>query len=457
MAEVRGSVLVGLTAQPKGTGAQNPILAFAATSTRLWREQASEDLDPEWWDGVSWRDAAGHTADERWPYDANARDREASYTTRIALVIRPDGTVLSGAAHPPFTSGSPLHVRGDHREFLPITGGVGAAAWLPSGDLAVGGVLGAGGGLPLHGVAVQRGVMIDHLSGGVSADSGTAWVATLCARHDTLIAGGWFSRAGAVTAHSIAQWDGEQWQALGDGVRGDSARVEALLPWHGELIAAGNFTQAGGGSAANIARWDGATWSPLGTGLDGPVYALAGYNGDLIAGGAFTHAGPTEVPGVARWRGGAWQSLDGADAGVLGGEVRALAAWNGSLYLGGLFTSVGYASGRLPSTYVARWRDDGRTAPDAPPLRPARIVTVTGTPTTRVSRLTYELPQSSVVRATLYDIGGRQARVLVDAPQTAGSHVIEWRADDPALPAGVYRLVIDANGARTVRPVVVLR
>jgi hypothetical protein len=60
----------------------------------------------------------------------------------------------------------------------------------------------------------------------------------------------------------------------------------AVLP-SGDLIAGGYFTTAGGVSANRIARWNGTSWSALGTGMNSwRSYALAVLpNGDLIAGG----------------------------------------------------------------------------------------------------------------------------------------------------------------------------
>ncbi len=230
-----------------------------------------------------------------------------------------------------------------------------------------------------------------------------------------------------------------------------------MLDWRGGLVAAGAFASAGGVAAANIAVWDGRGWSPLGAGFDGPVYALTEYRGEVIAAGDFTHSGATPVRGVARWRGGAWLALDDAGGGVSGGAVRALATWRGALWLGGEFTAVVDHEAAQLSSYIARWRDDDLAGDDLPPRRAPRIVALSGLPTQRISRVTYDLPQAGIVRIALYDIAGRRAHEIAHAFQSPGPHTAEWRADAAGLTSGVYRLVIDADGMQTARAVVVVR
>ncbi|HZN37307.1 MAG TPA: hypothetical protein VFD82_00815, partial [Planctomycetota bacterium] len=109
-----------------------------------------------------------------------------------------------------------------------------------------------------------------------------------------LVAGGWFTAAGGVSASRIARWDGAFWSSLGAGIGGSVySQVEAMrvLP-NGDLLVAGDFASAGGVSAANVARWNGNAWSPIDGGTDGPVRCLASLtNGDVVAGGAFFTAG----------------------------------------------------------------------------------------------------------------------------------------------------------------------
>lgn len=168
---------------------------------------------------------------------------------------------------------------------------------------------------------------------------------------DGLVVAGRFSAAGGTAATNIALWDGSTWQALGDGLGGDTNDVVHALAVHDEaLIAAGEFRHAGGAAVNHIARWDGHNWSPLGpadTGMDRTVRALAVYQGELVAGGDFGQAGSITAHHIARWNGGSWLPLaSGLDA-----EVEALAVFDGALYAGGLF----FWAGNVKATGMARW------------------------------------------------------------------------------------------------------
>ena len=117
-----------------------------------------------------------------------------------------------------------------------------------------------------------------------------------------LIAGGYFTTAGGVTANYIARWDGSSWQPLGSGT---NSAVISLTVYNGELIAGGFFTTAGGVAANYIARWNGSTWQPLGSGRDNLVISLTVFNGELIAGG-WNSGFPIDYS-MARWDGSTWQ------------------------------------------------------------------------------------------------------------------------------------------------------
>jgi hypothetical protein len=73
----------------------------------------------------------------------------------------------------------------------------------------------------------------------------------------SLVAGGDFRRAGALTVNGIARWDGSAWAAFGTGVGITSLfGVFALAVHHsGELIAGGMFLSAGGVVSRSFARW----------------------------------------------------------------------------------------------------------------------------------------------------------------------------------------------------------
>ena len=106
-------------------------------------------------------------------------------------------------------------------------------------------------------------------------------------------AGGWFTTAGGMPANYIAKWDGVTWHPLGSGNWGDFyPYVSVLLVGpDGTLYAGGDFTTPGGVAANRIAERDGSQWSALGEGLNMDVSALVlDEAGNLYAGGAFWSA-----------------------------------------------------------------------------------------------------------------------------------------------------------------------
>ncbi len=59
------------------------------------------------------------------------------------------------------------------------------------------------------------------------------------------------------------------------------------------------------------------------------------------------------------------------------------------------------------------------------------------------TQITFDVPKASVVRLEVFDVMGRSAEVLLDAPLLQGSHVVTWRADD--FSSGVYVVRLDAG------------
>ena len=179
-----------------------------------------------------------------------------------------------------------------------MNGGVYALA-VYNGQLIAGGYFTTAGGVSANCIAAWDGSSWTPLGAGMNEG-----VFALAVYDGQLTAGGYFTGAQDVIAHRIAAWDGSWWCPLGTGMVG---QVAALAEYNGRLIAGGYFTTAGGVSANCIAAWDGSSWSPLGTGMDSApifefgVYALAEYNGQLIAGGDFIRAGGVTVYGIAGW------------------------------------------------------------------------------------------------------------------------------------------------------------
>ncbi|MCC5840188.1 MAG: hypothetical protein JJT96_08690 [Opitutales bacterium] len=215
-----------------------------------------------------------------------------------------------------------------------------------------------------------------------------------------LIAGGFFSEIGGVSAGRVAQWDGSAWTPLGDGF--SSGTVWALSTdsptffpviagmtsgdrvygWNGSewttlgggfsngvvydfltadvgdgnrLLAAGSF-----GSPARVAQYNSSSdsWESIGSGfVNGTVRALAeyGFGNDraVYAAGSFTTGGGSPANRIARWNGSSWVPVGGSP--FENGIIYALAVFDDGtgphLYAGGSFT---VANGSVADR-VARW------------------------------------------------------------------------------------------------------
>ena len=99
--------------------------------------------------------------------------------------------------------------------------------------------------------------------------------------------------------------------------------------------------------------------------------------------------------------------------------------------------------------------DAGIHLPTEVSLAPPRPNPARGTTT-----LAFSLPQAGPVRLALYDVSGRQVRVLVDGAQPAGDQAAIWDLRDDAgraVGAGLYLARLEAGGRRLTQRVLALR
>ena len=78
-------------------------------------------------------------------------------------------------------------------------------------------------------------------------------------------------------------------------------------------------------------------------------------------------------------------------------------------------------------------------------------------PTTKIS---YDLPEASVVSLSIFDLMGREVRTMINSEQTAGFKNIQWNATDnlgKSVPAGMYIYTIQAGEFRQTRKMVLLK
>jgi len=230
------------------------------------------------------------------------------------------------------------------------------------------------GGVPASRIARWDGTSWSTLGSGLNSNPyyPSPFVSALMVYDDgtgggpALYAGGYFHRAGDVSANYVAKWDGISWSGLGSGIGGEYSYVYALTVYDDgagagpALYVGGLFYVAGGAPANYVAKWDGASWSALGSGMNNEVYSLAVYDDGmgggpaLYAGGHFTIAGGVLVSRIAKWDGASWSAVGN---GMTGGDVHALAVHDDgtgggpALYAGGGFTTAG----GVPANHIARW------------------------------------------------------------------------------------------------------
>jgi hypothetical protein len=75
-------------------------------------------------------------------------------------------------------------------------------------------------------------------------------------------------------------------------------------------------------------------------------------------------------------------------------------------------------------------------------------------PVSSSATITYRLEEASTVSLALYDLCGKQVKILVDGPQKSGSHTVNWNARE--INPGVYFYRLTAGGLSLVRKCIVL-
>ncbi len=206
-----------------------------------------------------------------------------------------------------------------------------AGEWDPDGDgprgteLLLGGGFSIPGNNTVYGLATWDGTAYRGFSaGGGGGGGGPGFVRAIAflPNGDLIVGGGFQPINGVPGSANIARWDraAGTWNALGTGLGGGSdVESIAVLP-DGRIVAAGTFFFVDGQVIRNLAIWDGTTWSqlpgldwypPLSTG-DVRVSAIAARpNGDLIVAGYFGLAGGHIVDHIAMWNDQGWHPMAG--------------------------------------------------------------------------------------------------------------------------------------------------
>lgn len=107
------------------------------------------------------------------------------------------------------------------------------------------------------------------------------------------------------TAH-LYKFDGTQWVKPTQNINTVSKGINKMVVWNDTLIAAGFFSKAGTRNVSNIATFEGTSWDFLGTqpsseGANNEITDLEVLNNDLFISGKFTHVGGFHTGSIAKW------------------------------------------------------------------------------------------------------------------------------------------------------------
>lgn len=245
---------------------------------------------------------------------------------------------------------------------------------VPGPEVYVGGHLNLAGGYAVNKIARWDGQSWQAQGEGIAAPGLAVIVYAIEAfddgsgRGSDLYAGGFFG----FSNENLRRWDGRAWTAVPDL----NGTVQDLLAYDDgrglALFVAGGLEFAGIVASRNLARWDGRQWSEVGGGMDGTVYALLPFDDGtgikLYAAGSFDKAGGAAAVGIARWDGEMWTAVGAlADA-----ALRALIVHDDgegpALYAGG---QMSFSPSQTMVNRVARWTGvawESRSAISSEPL-----------------------------------------------------------------------------------------
>ncbi|MFN0134141.1 MAG: hypothetical protein ACKVW3_16625 [Phycisphaerales bacterium] len=193
-----------------------------------------------------------------------------------------------------------------------------------------------------------------------------------------LVVAGRFNRAGSVPVLNVAQWDGQNWQAMGQGI--SAAGIGAfsfaefdpdgvgLQPSSLVIAGAEGFTVPPDTQFTYTARWDGVEWTRIPFGVNGPynIFDIEVFDEDGVGGAPPRLFAATDgFSGLYRWDGVEWTVVGGGlRSGNHLGDALAVVDEDGpgpgraALFVGGFFTMAG----NTPANYIARWDGQQFTA-----------------------------------------------------------------------------------------------
>ncbi|MCL4549721.1 MAG: SpaA isopeptide-forming pilin-related protein [Bacteroidetes bacterium] len=391
---------------------------------------------------------------------------------------------------------------------LGVNGQINAMA-VNGNEIYIGGQFNSAGGVSVKNIAKWDGINWSDIGGGING-----WVSEILVVGNKVYFGGLFSIVGgSINAKNIAMWDGA-WHAIGGGTNGV---VYELAIIGDNLYVGGKFTTAGSTNVSNIASWNltNSNWSSLSGGVDNTVHALEVNGTDLYVGGDFSFANSIAVNGIAKWNGFNWSPQgtgvsNNANFGTVGFQVSSIELDANYIYIGGIFSHAGavavnsiakfdginwsalgpgmsgpsglynssiqdikiigsdlYAGGRFTSAgntaanNIAKYSCSGNLTSigddNSNYTLPQRFLLEQNYPNpfNPTSTIRYEVPEMSFVNISVYDILGREIKVLVNEQKSPGHYQVIFDAKN--LASGVYFYTIRTGNFTQSKKMILLR
>ena len=268
-----------------------------------------------------------------------------------------------------------------------------------------------------------------------------AWV------DSTLYAGGsFYSSDDGTVLNGIARIrSGGVWNPLRGGL---SNPAYALAVSNDSLFVGGSFAQVDGVPDTALAEWNGNDWDALGTpGFNGPVLALAADGtGGVYAGGNFSEVAQVGRGNLVHWNG----SKFGTVGSGVNNTVEALGIDNVALYAGGWFEEAG----SIPTTSLHFGALDGAGAGvNEPTQNNSVLLSIYPNPASAASTVSFDLAKPADVRIELFNAIGSRVTVLADSYYSAGHITLPF--DASKLSSGMYFLRLTSDGVVNSRSFVV--
>lgn len=276
--------------------------------------------------------------------------------------------------------------------------------------------------------------------------------------NDNLYAGGSFTKpvGSSIYCRAIMRWDGSDWSAVGTkGGADPNGTVRALCVYNGELWAAGDFITMDSITCNGIAKYNDSTdtWSAPGAGVDGfakVIYNMQVYHNELYVTGNFYYMDGKPVNKICKWTGSEFCAIStGLDQ-----QGKRMTVYNDELVVGGNF----FEADGMPFNNVLRYYSgDNKDNHVYRSTVPFKLVLAQNYPNpfNPVTTIRYIIPKKELVTLKIYDILGREVKILVNEIKDAGTYSAEFDASN--LASGIYFYKIASGDFTETRKMVLIK